>query len=141
MDRLAHLDLRPSGGRGDGVRRRIAIIGAGWSGLACALALIDAGRDVTVLDAAPQAGGRARRVQVRLGDRRYALDNGQHLLLGAYRETLALIRRVGVDPDVAFRRLPFALRYPDGVALAARRAAAPWHLAAALLLARGLGWR
>lgn len=141
MDRLAHLDLRPGGGRGDGVSRRIAVIGAGWSGLACALALIDAGRDVTVLDAAPQAGGRARRVLVRLGDRRYALDNGQHLLLGAYRETLALIRRVGVDPDAAFRRLPFALRYPDGVELVARRAAAPWHLAAALLLARGLGLR
>lgn len=121
--------------------RRVAVVGAGWSGLACALALIDGGAEVAVLDAAPQVGGRARRVQLQLGDRRYALDNGQHLLLGAYRDTLALMRRVGVDPDGAFKRLPFALRYPDGVELVARRLPAPWHLAAALASARGLNWR
>jgi squalene-associated FAD-dependent desaturase len=141
VDRVAHVDVRPGAGRRSGVSRRVVVVGAGWSGLACALALTDSGVEVTVLDAAPQVGGRARRVQLQLGDRGYALDNGQHLLLGAYRETLALMRRVGVDPQVAFKRLPFALRYPDGVELVARRAPAPWHLAAALAFARGFGWR
>jgi hydroxysqualene dehydroxylase len=116
------------------------VVGAGWSGLAAAVALADAGVEVTLIDAAPQAGGRARRVELALGDRRYALDNGQHLLIGAYRETLALMRRVGVDPARAFVRRPFALRYPDGFRLQAARLPAPLHLVVALLAAHGLSW-
>lgn len=120
---------------------RVAVIGAGWSGLAASVALTQAGAQVQLLDMAPAAGGRARRVELNLGDRRYSLDNGQHLLIGAYRQTLALMRTVGVDPDLAFERRPFALVYPDGVRLRAVRAPAPLHLAIGLLLARGLSWR
>jgi squalene-associated FAD-dependent desaturase len=121
--------------------RHVTIVGAGWSGLACAVELATAGVRVTLLDAAPQPGGRARGVRVTLGDRDYPLDNGQHLLIGAYAETLRLMRAVGVDADAAFVRTPFALRYPDGVSLVAGRAPAPWHLALALLRAKGLTWR
>lgn len=117
---------------------RALVVGAGWSGLAAALALVDAGVAVTLLDAAPQPGGRARRVDVVLGDRRYALDNGQHLLIGAYTHTLWLLRRVGIDPRRAFVRTPFALRYADGFVLQAARCPAPLHLAVALARARGL---
>lgn len=120
--------------------RRVAVVGGGWSGIAAALTLADAGCKVTLFEAAPQLGGRARRVELELGDRRYPLDNGQHLLIGAYRDTLALMRRVGVDPQAAFLRLPFTLRYPDGFALQAARLPAPLHLAGALLCARGLRW-
>jgi squalene-associated FAD-dependent desaturase len=122
------------------VSRRLAIIGAGWSGLACALELTAAGRSVTLFDAAPQPGGRARAVSVRLGDREFTLDNGQHLLIGAYGETLRLMREVGVGIDDAVLRLPFQLRYPDGFLLRARRLPAPLHLAAGLLGADRLGW-
>jgi squalene-associated FAD-dependent desaturase len=121
--------------------RRVAVVGAGWSGLAAAIALTRAGHPVALFDAAPQAGGRARGVQITLGDRDYPLDNGQHLLIGAYCETLALMRVVGIAPERAFIRQPFALRYPDGFALAAAALPAPLHLAAALLRARGLDWR
>ncbi|MDZ7652221.1 MAG: hydroxysqualene dehydroxylase HpnE [Burkholderiaceae bacterium] len=116
----------------------IAVVGGGWSGLAAALALSDAGERVALFEAAPQLGGRARRVEFSLGERPYPLDNGQHLLIGAYRDTLALMQRVGVDPQQAFLRQPFALRYPDGFRLQATRAPAPLHLAGALLLSRGL---
>ena len=65
---------------------KLAVVGAGWAGLAAAVALKAAGADVTVFEAAPLAGGRARRVDdLNMG----AIDNGQHLLLGAYTETLA----------------------------------------------------
>ena len=91
-----------------------------------------------VVEAAPQVGGRARGLMLTLGDRDFPLDNGQHLLIGAYAETLALMRAVGVDPGGAFIRQPFALRYPDGFCLAAAALPAPLHLATALLRARGL---
>lgn len=116
---------------------RAIVVGAGWSGIAAALALVDAGVDVALLDAAPHAGGRARRVEVALGERRYALDNGQHLMIGACTETLQLMRRAGVDPRRAFLRTAFALRYPDGFLLRTARWPAPLHLAAALATARG----
>ena len=121
------------------MKPRVAVIGAGWSGLACALALAPHCA-LAVFDAAPQTGGRARRVTHALGDRQYALDNGQHMLIGAYRETLRLVAAVGLDPRALLLRLPFTLEYPDGLRLRAARLPAPLHLAGALLAARGLPW-
>lgn len=112
---------------------RIAIVGAGWAGLACAVELAAAGRRVCVFEAARQPGGRARGVS--LDGRR--LDNGQHLIVGAYRETLRLMRCVGNDPQTAFTRLPLALRFPGAFELALPRLPAPFNLAAGLLAARG----
>jgi squalene-associated FAD-dependent desaturase len=122
------------------MRRRVAVVGAGWSGLACALELLRHGRRIVLFDVAAQAGGRARGLTVTLGDRDFALDNGQHLLIGGYRETLRLMQEIGVDIDAALLRLPFEIRYPDGFELRARRLPGPLHLAAALLAARGLDW-
>ncbi len=117
--------------------RHVAVVGAGWSGLACALTLVEQGARVTLIDAARAAGGRARRVDFALGDATFPLDNGQHLLLGACCETLRLIERVGLDPAALLLRMPFELRYADGFALRANDWPAPWHLAAALAGARG----
>lgn len=118
---------------------RVAIIGAGWSGLACAIELVRRrAPPPALIDAAAGPGGRARRVWLRLGDDLLPLDNGQHLLLGAYRSTLALMEAVGLAPRDLFEETPFELRYPDGFELVASRAPAPWHLLGALLGARGL---
>jgi hydroxysqualene dehydroxylase len=86
---------------------KAAIVGGGWAGIAAAVALADAGHDITVFEMAPQLGGRARSVA---GEPPY--DNGQHILIGAYRDSLALMRRLGVDPEQVLRRLPLALPYP-----------------------------
>ena len=80
------------------------VVGAGWAGLAAAVGLVEAGRRTLLLDAAPQAGGRARSLSLELGGVRVDVDNGQHLLIGAYRSTLALIRRVGVAPEAVLAR-------------------------------------
>lgn len=128
---LEDLDLRLRS------RPRVAVIGAGWSGLAAAVALADR-TEVCLLEAAPQVGGRARRVVVD-GEN---LDNGQHILLGAYRDTLAAITRVGGDVRELFLRLPLELHFPGLVRLRApRHCPAPLNVAAALASARGLGWR
>ena len=91
--------------------RRIAVVGGGWAGISAAVAATDAGYSVTLFEMAPRLGGRARRVD---HDDGLALDNGQHILLGAYTETLSLMRRVGADPDVLLRRLTLRLVGPDG---------------------------
>jgi squalene-associated FAD-dependent desaturase len=122
---------------------RIAVIGAGWAGLACAVEATRAGHRVTVFEAARGAGGRARRIE---GDAAATagtpLDNGQHILIGAYRETLALMRVVGVEPRDVLLRLPLSLRRPDGTGLAVPAGwPAPLDLLAGIATARGWTWR
>ncbi len=89
--------------------RRVAVVGGGWAGLAAAVRATELGAHVTLFEMAGQWGGRARSVS----DQSPLLDNGQHILIGAYRDTLALMRRVGADPDRLFLRTPLRLRYPD----------------------------
>lgn len=85
--------------------RRLLVVGAGWSGLAAAVQAAQRGWQVCVADAAPQAGGRARNLRWDLPDgAQLTLDNGQHLLIGAYSATLALRRTLGL-PDLP--SLPF----------------------------------
>jgi len=114
-----------------------AVIGGGWAGLSAAVALADAGHAVTLYEAARTLGGRARSVEVQGRQ----LDNGQHIMLGAYDATLGLLRRVGIDPRQALLRLPLQMRYPPAQGLmdfVAPRLPAPLHMLAALLRARGL---
>ena len=115
----------------------VAIIGAGWAGMAAAVALALAKIPVTVFEAARHLGGRARSVEIGGVE----LDNGQHILIGAYRETLRLMRVVGADPDKLLLRQPLAIDYPGKFSLHAPRLIAPLHLLAALFGASGLSWR
>jgi len=116
---------------------KVAVIGAGWAGLAAATALHEADAHVTVFEAGRTPGGRARRVvHPGFGD---GLDNGQHILLGSYTETLALMRRLGRNPDALLMRRPLRLASLDGrLRISAPPLPAPWHAAAGLLGARGL---
>ncbi|HEX7986236.1 MAG TPA: FAD-dependent oxidoreductase, partial [Duganella sp.] len=117
--------------------RSVAVIGSGWAGCSAAVELARAGFKVTLFEAARTLGGRARRVET---DRKL-LDNGQHILLGAYSETLRLMKLVGVERDQALLTLPLQMRYPPGgggMDFVAPRLPAPLHLAAALLRAKGL---
>ena len=94
----------------DGSRLRVAVAGGGWAGCAAAVELAAGGARVTLVESARSLGGRARGVEV--GGK--MLDNGQHILLGAYGETLRQLARVGIDPDQALLRLPVQMRYPEG---------------------------
>ena len=116
--------------------RRVAVVGAGYAGLAAAVELTGAGIGVDVFEASRTLGGRARSIEVE----GITLDNGAHILVGAYRETLGLMRRVGADPERLLRRHPLRLEYPGELRIAAPRLPAPMHLAWALLAARGLSF-
>lgn len=119
---------------------KLAIVGAGWAGLAAAVAARRAGHEVTVFEASRQVGGRARMLPLQLaGGTAVSVDNGQHILVGAYRETLAMMRAVGVDPQQMLLRLPLTLRFPDGSGLALPAWPAPVDAATGILRAKG--WR
>ncbi|HEX7053296.1 MAG TPA: hydroxysqualene dehydroxylase HpnE [Burkholderiales bacterium] len=125
---MAHLGQR--------VAARVAVVGAGYAGMAAAVALTRAAVPVAVYESGPLPGGRARRV----ASQGVELDNGQHVLVGAYRTLYGLMREVGV-PASALLRMPLEIRYAGGAAL--RRLPLPGRLglAAGLLAARGIAWR
>ncbi|MBI4291621.1 MAG: FAD-dependent oxidoreductase [Betaproteobacteria bacterium] len=112
----------------------VAVVGAGWAGLAAAVMLSERGIPVTAFEASRNLGGRARRVLLDGAE----LDNGQHILIGAYRETLALMRRVGADARELLLRLPLELRFAGGFHLRAPRLPYPLNLLIGLWFARGL---
>jgi hydroxysqualene dehydroxylase len=89
---------------------RIAVIGAGWAGLAAAVQATARGHSVTVYEMAPQCGGRARNVETE----GLTLDNGQHIMLGAYTEMLRLMQIVNADPKQLLLRMPLSLIDPAG---------------------------
>lgn len=130
MDRLENLDHGVTTGAG----KRVAVIGGGWAGLSAAMHLAEAGSSVTLYESARVLGGRARRVDLE----GHELDNGQHILIGAYGATLALMRKAGADPETLLRRECLDLRFADGFHMRAPRLPYPFNLAAALFTARGL---
>ncbi|MGE0557432.1 MAG: hydroxysqualene dehydroxylase HpnE [Burkholderiales bacterium] len=113
----------------------VAIIGGGYAGMAAAVELAGRGIAATVFEAAPTLGGRARRVTVNDS----ALDNGLHILIGAYTETLRLIKTVAPDRD-SFLRLPLDLNIHQHFHLHAPKLPAPLHVAAGLLCASGISF-
>lgn len=116
---------------------KIAVIGGGWAGIAAAVELTASGADTTLFEAGRVLGGRARSISI---DGR-TLDNGQHILLGAYHDTLALMRQVGADPEQLFERHPLQVLDPSGFRLALPKLPAPLNVAWGLLSARGVGLR
>ena len=116
-------------------KAQVAVIGAGYAGMAAAVELAAAGIPADVFEASRVLGGRARALELD----GVTVDNGQHLLVGAYRETLRLIDLVhpGGTDDLLLR-LPLTLTTPGHLSLRAPPLPAPLHLAAALLFARGL---
>jgi hydroxysqualene dehydroxylase len=118
----------------------IAIVGGGMAGLAAAVKLTHQGQSVTVFETGATLGGRARGIQYK-GLR---LDNGQHILLGAYHETLDLLKLAGVCESQVLTRLPLRLQVKDlsnntnFLLKANPKLPAPLHILYGLLAAQGV---
>ena len=113
----------------------VIVVGAGFAGLAAASALADSGARVLVFDARPQLGGRATAFTDR--ETGELVDNGQHVLFGCYRETLAFLHRVGAGGNVTRQRslsVPFLDRQGRRSALRCPRLPSPLHLLAGVLM-------
>ncbi len=89
--------------------KHVIVIGGGMAGLAAASSLAHRGIAVTLLEAASQLGGRARSVAIEFNSQVIQLDNGQHIMLGAYRETLKFLASIGIQEEDAFLRVPLTL--------------------------------
>ena len=121
---------------------KTAVIGGGWAGLAAAVAATEAGQSVTLYEATRVLGGRARTLTLETPDGPVTVDNGQHILIGAYTATLGLMQRLGVSPDATLHAQPLALPFADGTGLRTPAWAARWPtpLDALAAMATTPGW-
>jgi squalene-associated FAD-dependent desaturase len=115
------------------------VIGGGWSGLAAATTLSQQGKQVHLLESAKQLGGRAR--NVKWGE--LTVDNGQHLMIGAYQHMLTLFSDIGIKESEAFYRYPLDITMLDAkfpsLSLSAN-ALLPWPLSLIWSLIKSAGW-
>lgn len=82
-------------------KKSALIAGGGVAGLAAAVLLDEAGYDVSLFEKKPILGGRTFSFQdPKTGA---VLDNGQHLLIGAYHETFKLLEKVGAKSRVQMK--------------------------------------
>jgi squalene-associated FAD-dependent desaturase len=121
--------------------REVLIIGGGFAGLAAGVALAQAGRAVRLFEQKPHLGGRASSFL----DPATAsvVDNGQHLFMGCYHQTIEFLKTIGTLDRLRFQpSLSVQFLEPDGImsALACPRLPAPWHLLAGVLRSTSFSW-
>jgi len=115
--------------------KQVSIIGGGWSGLAAAVELCSNNIPVVVYESAKQLGGRARSVNIN----NTTVDNGQHLMIGAYQQMLTLLEKIDVNESDVFYRIPQQLNILDlktghsAFSLKLPKLPAPWHLLVGML--------
>ena len=121
-------------------QKKIAVVGGGWAGAAAAVNLARQNHEVHWIESSRQLGGRARAIE----HKGKILDNGQHILLGAYTSCLALFSRYSKHwvskPEDHLLRLPLQMVYPkqSGMHFVAPKLPAPLHLVLALVKAQGI---
>jgi zeta-carotene desaturase len=126
---------------GTGGSPEAIVVGGGFAGLAAATALAEAGSRVIVMEARPHLGGRARSwIDLETG---HVVDNGQHLFMGCYVETLRLLSRLGALDRLALQprlQLTFLDRGQRPAVFRLPPLPSPWNLAAGLLAFPGLSF-
>ena len=115
-------------------KKDAVVIGGGFAGLSAAVALAERGVRVTVLEGKPALGGRAYSfADPETGD---FVDNGQHVLMGCYGETLDFLKRIGAYEQLVFHEdLEIEMLAGPGqsATLKTARLPGPLHMTAALL--------
>jgi squalene-associated FAD-dependent desaturase len=122
-------------------RYDVVVIGAGFAGLSAAVRLAGSGARVLVLEARSRLGGRATAFDDRESGE--LVDNGQHVMLGCYVETLAFMSRIGALGNVRVEsNLSVTMIDRAGVKtrLTCPAVPAPLHLVAGLFEWDALEW-
>ena len=121
----------------------VIVIGAGFAGLSAAARCAKRGAHVLVLEARSRLGGRATAFADR--DTGELVDNGQHVLLGCYTDTLAFLTDVGAIDHVSMQP-ELSVTMIDRSGRRSRLTCpaflpSPWHLLAGVLEWDALAWR
>ncbi|HSA58302.1 MAG TPA: hydroxysqualene dehydroxylase HpnE [bacterium] len=84
------------------MKKEVLIIGGGFAGLAAGVELANGGHHVTLIERRGHLGGRAYSFKDPASGA--VLDNGQHILMGCYRDTLRFLETIGTRGNVDFQR-------------------------------------
>lgn len=113
--------------------KKIAVWGGGFAGISAALHAALHGHQVDLYEVKTYLGGRAHSFkEAKTG---IVLDNGQHILMGAYKSCLELIDLLGIQDKLDMQpslKLDFISPQKGHTTLCTSNAAAPWHLLKAL---------
>jgi squalene-associated FAD-dependent desaturase len=116
------------------MRTDVIVIGGGLSGLSAAVDLCLRGHKVTVLEQRHRCGGRAYSyVDKKTGD---TVDNGQHLLMGCFRNTRRFFQMIGSLDKLTIQRnleVTFHHRQKGFVTFRCPSLPSPFHLIAGIL--------
>ena len=88
--------------------KKTIIIGSGFAGLTAASYLSNNNYKVQILESSPKPGGRAYSFRDRETDA--VIDNGQHILMGCYKETLNFLKLIGADKNLT-RQQSLSLKF------------------------------
>jgi squalene-associated FAD-dependent desaturase len=121
------------------LRKRVVIIGGGFSGLAAGVALAESGFEALLLERRNHLGGRAYSfTDARTGD---TVDNGQHLFMGCYLNTISFLEKIGCLDKLKFQAAP-TIDFLDSsrtiTTLRCPALPAPMHVLAGLFKMKGL---
>ncbi|KAG7347358.1 phytoene dehydrogenase [Nitzschia inconspicua] len=96
-----------------GEKKKVAIIGGGLSGLACAKYLVDAGHEPTVYEARDVLGGKVSAWQDKDGD---WIETGLHIFFGAYPNMMNLFDELGIHDRLQWKihQMIFAMQELPG---------------------------
>jgi len=123
------------------VRPDVVIVGAGFAGLSAGVRLAKRGAKVLVLEARARLGGRATAFHDR--DTGELVDNGQHVMLGCYVQTLAFLADIGATENVSVgRELSVTMIDREGTRsrLVCPTLPSPFHLLAGVSEWEALSW-
>jgi len=114
--------------------KRCLIIGGGLAGLTAASILSSKNLNVTLIESSPKLGGRT--YSFKDAETNTAIDNGQHIMMGCYKETLLLLKLIGAEDNFEYQKnlfLKFINRNKKQYQINAATAFYPFNLLIAIL--------
>jgi len=84
------------------MQKKVIVIGGGFAGLSAAAYLANKKYKVTLLEASPKLGGRAYSLLDK--ESNSVIDNGQHILMGCYNDTLAFFSLINATGNFHFQK-------------------------------------
>ena len=82
--------------------KKCLVVGGGFAGLSAAVYLSKNSFQVDLIEASPKPGGRAYSFLEKSTDT--VIDNGQHILMGCYDETLKFLKIIAADKNLTYQK-------------------------------------